>query len=588
MHNIPKLFPRLLPGALVLAALPALAQAAPAPQGETLAFAERFGRLALECVHREYPNKIAHVLSSDDDALPPRQLTPTFYGCYDWHSAVHGHWLLARLARTVPESPMASKARAALAAGLVPEKIAVEVDYLEGPGRVSFERPYGLAWLLQLAAELREWDDADAKAWSTALEPLEHLAAERLREWIPKLTHPIRIGEHSQTAFAFGLIADWARTARDWETLGVVRRASFRFYVQDRGCPLAYEPSGHDFLSPCLAEADLMRRFLPPVEFAAWLGAFLPSIPHDTMQVPWLEPAKVSDPADPKLSHLDGLNSSRAWMLEGIASGLPVGDPRLLPLLGAARRHRLAAFEAVSGAHYEGGHWLGSFAMYLGSGRGQNHVLSSGPFEVIYRDIDRATVEDVVLHRAHRALADVTGFLDINHDGPIVLDLSAGHRTPRQWRNVVYLPTAPLDPESEDARFGISMVHEITHVVAASAYRPDRFYDDGLAVYLQWKFGLASSYPNFEQELHEATVAAAQENQGFIPLAETERTRQRTRSGLLRRLAYLQEGSFTRFLIERDGLKPYLRVYFGESLDAVYGKSLETLEVEWKAAITGE
>lgn len=347
-----------------------------AAQDQDHSFAKRFGRLALECVHREYPNKIAHVLSSDADALPPRELTPAFYGCYDWHSAVHGHWLLARLARSFPESPVAKEARTALATSLTPERIAGEVRYLEGEGRVSFERPYGLAWLLQLAAELREWDDADARTWIEALEPLERAAAARLRDWIPKLTHPIRIGEHSQTAFAFGLILDWARVAADGETEEVVRQASLRLYLGDRDCPLSYEPSGQDFLSPCLAEADLMRRLLPPAEFAAWLGAFLPTIPLGDTDVPWIEPVEVSDPGDPKLGHLDGLNLSRAWMLEGIASALSDSDPRRSALVNTARAHRKAGLAAVTGERYEGGHWLGSFAMYLVSERGVGRAVN--------------------------------------------------------------------------------------------------------------------------------------------------------------------------------------------------------------------
>ncbi len=341
-----------------------------AAQDVDVSFAERFGRLALDCVHLEYPNKIAHVLSSDADALPPRELTPAFYGCYDWHSAVHGHWLLARLARSFSASDVADEARAALAASLTAENIAGEVLYFEGAGRVSFERPYGLAWLLQLAAELREWDDPEAQEWSEALEPLERAAADRLREWIPKLTHPIRIGEHSQTAFAFGLVLDWARIAGDSETEHIVRDASRRFYFHDRECPLDYEPSGHDFLSPCLAEADLMRRILGPPEFAAWLGAFLPTIPQGELEEIWIEPAVVSDPGDPKLAHLDGLNLSRAWMLEGIVAGLPPSDPRRPALERTAQAHRDAGLAAVTGEYYEGGHWLGSFAMYLVSERG--------------------------------------------------------------------------------------------------------------------------------------------------------------------------------------------------------------------------
>lgn len=338
--------------------------------------AERFGALALDCVHREYPNKIAHVLQGDDDALAPRQLTPAFYGCYDWHSAVHGHWLLARLARQFPDTAIAGRARQALAQSLTREHIAGEVSYLEGRGRVSFERPYGLAWLLQLAAELREWDDPEARRWATALAPLEGLAARRLAEWIPKLTHPIRIGEHSQTGFAFGLILDWARVAANEQMTRLIERRSRELYGADKGCPLTYEPSGHDFLSPCLAEADLMRRVMPPAVFAAWLGSFLPQIPL-TGGTPWLEPAVVSDPGDPKLAHLDGLNLSRAWMLEGMVAGLPADDPRITALAAAAKAHRQAGLAAVTGEHYEGGHWLGSFAMYLVTSRGGGIASSS-------------------------------------------------------------------------------------------------------------------------------------------------------------------------------------------------------------------
>ncbi len=331
--------------------------------------ATRFAELALTCVHKEYPNKIAHVLNSDADARAPRELTPAFYGCYDWHSAVHGHWLLARLARTFPQAPFAPRAREALARSLTPANIAAEVRYLSAPGRVSFERPYGLAWLLQLAAELREWDDPQAREWAAALKPLEVASAGRIRDWVPKLTRPIREGEHDQTGFAFGLILDWARLAGDREMEQLLTQRVEAFYGKDRRCPLTYEPSGHDFLSPCLGEADLMRRVLPPARFATWLREFLPELPSNGSAA-WLEPAVVSDPGDPKLAHLDGLNLSRAWMLEGIAAGLPPTDKRLGSLRAAAKRHREAGLKAVTGAHYEGGHWLGSFAVYLTTGRG--------------------------------------------------------------------------------------------------------------------------------------------------------------------------------------------------------------------------
>lgn len=328
--------------------------------------ASRFARLALDCVQKEYPNKIAHVMHSDADAKPPRRLTPSFYGCYDWHSAVHGHWMLARLARQYPEAPFAAAARSALAANLTPEKIAVEVTYLEGEGRASFERPYGLAWLLQLGAELRAWDDPDARRWSSALAPLERATASRLATWLPKLSHPVRSGEHSQSAFALGLMLDWARTSgeRDFETLVAGRIRSF--YLTDRDCPLEYEPSGEDFLSPCIAEADAVRRVLDPAAYAAWLGPFLPRLGTPG----WIVPAVVTDASDGKLVHLDGLNLSRAWMLEGIASGLPADDPRRAALLEASQAHGTSGLAAVSDAHYEGGHWLGSFATYYATKRG--------------------------------------------------------------------------------------------------------------------------------------------------------------------------------------------------------------------------
>jgi hypothetical protein len=350
-------------------AISLIASAALAGAGLDEPAAGRLAKLALDCVHQEYPNKIAHVLQSDADVMPPRKLTPAFYGCFDWHSAVHGHWLLVRLARSFPEAPFTSSAIEALERSLTPENITAEVAYLEGEGRGSFERPYGLAWLLQLSAELRDWDDPRARRWSETIQPLETRAAVALREWLPKLSHPIREGEHHQTAFAFGLVLDWAEGAGNGQMSALVADRSRAFYLRDRDCPLEYEPSGHDFLSPCLAEADLMRRILDPIEFSAWLGAFLPNLPFDGSS-DWLPPAVVTDVTDGKLVHLDGLNLSRAWMLRGIASGLPPGDPRIAALTSAAARHRESGLASVTGEHYEGGHWLASFAVYLESGRG--------------------------------------------------------------------------------------------------------------------------------------------------------------------------------------------------------------------------
>ncbi len=337
------------------------------------ATAAQFANLALGCVSKEYPNKIAHVLSSKKDVQSPAELTPSFYGCFDWHSAVHGHWLLARLARMYPDAPFAARARDALAENLTPAKIAREVEYLQGEGRASFERPYGLAWLLQLGAELREWNDPQARMWSAALDPLEKAAVTRLQTWLPKLSYPVRSGEHSQSAFGLGLMLDWARVSGDRQFARRVEEKVRAFYLKDRGCPLAYEPSGEDFLSPCLAEADAVRRILTPPEFAAWLGGFLPQIGFDTAPSPsssWIQPAVVTDPTDGKLAHLDGLNLSRAWMLEGIAAGLPENDPRVASLRAAALEHRTSGLASVTGEQYEGGHCLGSFATYLVTSRG--------------------------------------------------------------------------------------------------------------------------------------------------------------------------------------------------------------------------
>jgi len=345
----------------------AVKAAEPAPTFDAKA-AERFAGLALACVGKEYPNKISHLLNGDADVAPPRKLTPAFYGCYDWHSSVHGHWLLVRLVKTFPDAPFAKPAREALRKSLSAENLKQEAAYLRGEGRASFERPYGMVWLLQLVAELAEWDDPQAREMLTNLAPIEDVVRDRLKTWLPKLSHPVRIGEHNQSAFALGLMLDYARATKNEEFGKLVSGKIVKFFEGDKDCALNYEPSGEDFLSPCLGEADAMRRVMAPDEFAKWLGKFLPTIP--TAKSDWLPVAVSPDPSDPKLAHLDGLNLSRAWMLEGILSNLPADDPRRPALMAAAEAHRRAGLAAVTGAHYEGGHWLGSFAVYLVTKRG--------------------------------------------------------------------------------------------------------------------------------------------------------------------------------------------------------------------------
>jgi hypothetical protein len=333
---------------------------------------EAFAELALGSIHREYPYHLVHVVRDDADLRPPRELTPAFYGAFDWHSAVHGHWCLVRLLRRHGEASFAGRAEAALEADLTPERLAREAAYVGAPGREGFERPYGLAWLLQLAAELREWDDARAKRWHRALVPLETLAAERLATWLPKLRWPVRSGEHSQTAFALGLALDWAAVAGDDRFAALARARALDWFAADAGAPIAWEPSGQDFLSPVLGEADLMRRVIPATDFARWLTSFLPDL-ETPAAARWLTPVSPSDRADGKLAHLDGLNLSRAWMLEGIVAALHRAggeEPRAQVLAAAAARHRATGIAGATGEHYAGAHWLGSFAAYLVTGRG--------------------------------------------------------------------------------------------------------------------------------------------------------------------------------------------------------------------------
>ena len=349
-----------------------LVSAEPAQPAVDGPLAARFARLALDCVHREYPNKIAHVLNTEADARTPSRLYPVFYGCFDWHSAVHGHWLLLRLLRMAPEAEMpdtlSGEIQAALDRSFTATGVAGEVAYLRADNRGSFERPYGMAWFLQLTAELREWDDPRARAWLETLLPLEEVIVAEIGSWLPKLAYPIRLGTHNQSMFAFGLMLDWARTAGNSAMADLLTERSLAFHREDRDCPISYEPSGEDFLSPCLMEADLMRRILPQDEFSEWLTGFLPQIPRDGSG-DWLKTGIVNDPSDGKLVHLDGVNLSRAWNLRNIAAALPESDKRIPALLAAAELHAESGIASVSAEHYEGSHWLASFATYLVTGR---------------------------------------------------------------------------------------------------------------------------------------------------------------------------------------------------------------------------
>lgn len=346
-----------------------MAQSEPAPEPRPGVVTDRFATFALACVHKEYPNKISHVLNGPEDVKAPSELFPAFHGCFDWHSSVHGHWLLVRILNTDPDTPLRGAMIAALSESFTPENMAGELAYFNAPDRASFERPYGTAWFLQLMTELRQADFPEAASWINALQPLESFIRTETMSWLGKLAYPIRIGTHNQTAFAFGLMLDWADETGDTAFRNAIAAKALEFHAGDVNCPLAYEPSGEDFLSPCLMEADLMRRVLPPAEYSVWLSGFLPQIPVDG-SADWLTPGIVLDPADGKLVHLDGVNLSRAWALEGIASALPPDDARISALLAAAAVHKETGIAAVSEEHYSGSHWLASFATYLETRRG--------------------------------------------------------------------------------------------------------------------------------------------------------------------------------------------------------------------------
>ncbi len=316
--------------------------------------AERLSRLAFECIDQEYPNKLGQVLGDSSYLAPPSTLHPTFYGCFDWHSAVHGHWSLVRILKEYPNISGAGEIRKKISANLTPTNIAREVAYFDDVHNKNYERTYGWAWLLKLVEELDGWEDEEGQSWRQALRPLENLMVEKFEAFLPKLTYPIRVGEHPNTAFALSLAWDYAeKVKRDSLRLLIESRAR-AYYLDDKNCPIGWEPGGFDFLSPCLEEADIMSRVLPQKEFQKWMKGFLPSLES-------LEPAEVSDRSDGKLVHLDGLNLSRAWVLYRLAERLPEQESGIRNL---ADLHLAASLPEVSGGDYAGGHWLASFALY--------------------------------------------------------------------------------------------------------------------------------------------------------------------------------------------------------------------------------
>jgi hypothetical protein len=320
--------------------------------------AARLAGIALAHVRREYPNSLHHTLAGHVDARAPSDLHPVFYGSYDWHSCVHGYWMLARLLRRFPRHSRAADTRRAFDEQLVPNRIAGERAYFAAPTARGFERPYGWAWLLELAAELASFDDG---RWSVALAPLAELIAQRFRDFLPRATYPVRVGTHFNTAFALRMAADYATVAKDGALADLLVETGRRWYGGDVDCPAWGEPCGDDFLSSTLIEAECMRRLLPGSEFLGWFEGFLPRLEHGEPSTLFL-PAMVSDRADGKIAHLDGLNLSAAWCWRSLASSLPAGDPRR-SIAAAAAARRLAVSLPHLADDYMGEHWLASFAV---------------------------------------------------------------------------------------------------------------------------------------------------------------------------------------------------------------------------------
>ena len=326
--------------------------------------ASHFAALALKCVTREFPNKPEHVINNASEVKGPKVLHPAFYGCYDWHSSVHGHWMLIRLLKSFPGLPESAQIRAALNANLTAENVQQEVAYMKQPNRQSFERTYGWAWALKLAEELHSWNDVDGKRWAENLKPLAEALSQSYRAFLPKQTYPIRTGVHPNTAFGLAFALDYAKTVGDRELESLLDERSRTYFADDADYPGAWEPGGEDFFSAALMEADLMRRVMKPREFANWFHRFLPGVAKGNLAA-LLQPAIVTDRTDPKLVHLDGLNLSRAWCMRSIARALPETDPARKVLSVSAEKHASAALAHVASGDYAGEHWLASFAVFL-------------------------------------------------------------------------------------------------------------------------------------------------------------------------------------------------------------------------------
>ncbi len=320
--------------------------------------ANKLVELPLACIETEYPNKLGQTLENKEAIGEPHELHPAFYGCFDWHSSVHAHWSLVSLLKQFPKIERKEEIRETLKKSLSAENIQGELDYFKRKQSGSFERTYGWAWLLKLAEELKTWEDPLGQELATNLQPLTELIIQNYMEFLPKLNYPIRVGEHTNTAFGLAFAYDYAKATDNKKFLDIIKKRAQDFYLKDDNCPVTWEPGGYDFLSPCLSEIDIMRRVLPKNAFSLWIEDFMPQLKKKDFQ---MEVGEVSDRTDGKLVHLDGLNFSRAWVFYGLASDYPAQFGHLKSL---ANEHVAYSFPNIVGDGYEGGHWLGSFAIY--------------------------------------------------------------------------------------------------------------------------------------------------------------------------------------------------------------------------------
>jgi len=325
--------------------------------------AQRLSGLALTCIGQEFPNKPSHVINHEKDGGLPSELHPIFYGCFDWHSAVHGHWLLAKVANLYGDcSELLTNITSLFDQQFTEEKVKIEVSYFNRKNGKLFERTYGWAWLLKLQAELQTSEHIKFREYAATLKPLADFISQMYVDFLPKLVYPIRVGEHTNIAFGLAFALDYARLEANEKLEEQIKNVSTTFYLTDRACPLSYEPSGYDFLSPCLQEADLMTRIINSnEEFSTWLKNFLPSVFEDDFI---LQPGQIRDRTDGKLVHLDGLNFSRAWALYNIATKVQSDTKLSTRLRKIGDKHVLTSLDNVVGSDYAGSHWLASFLLH--------------------------------------------------------------------------------------------------------------------------------------------------------------------------------------------------------------------------------